>query len=46
MEIDRQRAIKAFQEYTSHYDVADEKVKLKIDRVTVAIAQLDRATAS
>jgi len=31
MEIDRQRAIKAFQEYTSHYDVADEKVKLKID---------------
>ncbi|MDE6363523.1 MAG: HD domain-containing protein [Lachnospiraceae bacterium] len=31
MKIDRQRAIKAFQEYTSHYDVADEKVKLKID---------------
>lgn len=31
MKIDRQRAIKAFQEYVSHYDVADEKVKLKID---------------
>lgn len=31
MKIDRQRAIRAFQEYTSHYDVADEKVKLKID---------------
>ena len=31
MKIDRQRAIRAFQEYTSYYDVADEKVKLKID---------------
>ena len=31
MKIDRQRAIRAFQEYTSRYDVADEKVKLKID---------------
>ena len=31
MKIDRQRAIRAFQEYPSQYDVADEKVKLKID---------------
>lgn len=31
MKIDRQRALRAFQEYTCHYDVADEKVKLKID---------------
>lgn len=31
MKIDRQRALRAFQEYIGHYDVADEKVKLKID---------------
>lgn len=31
MKMNRQRAIKAFQDYTSHYDVNDEKVKLKID---------------
>ena len=31
MKMNRQRAIKAFQDYTSHYDVTDEKVKLKID---------------
>ena len=31
MKIDRQKAINAFQEYTRHYDVTDEKVKLKID---------------
>lgn len=31
MKIDKQKALKAFQEYTTHYDVSDEKVKLKID---------------
>ncbi|MDE7324295.1 MAG: HD domain-containing protein [Lachnospiraceae bacterium] len=31
MKIDRQRALAAFKEYTSNYDVSDEKVKLKID---------------
>ena len=31
MKMNRQRAIKAFQDYTSHYDATDEKVKLKID---------------
>lgn len=31
MKIDRQKALNAFREYTTHYDVSDEKVKLKID---------------
>ena len=31
MNIDRQKALNAFREYTTHYDVSDEKVKLKID---------------
>lgn len=31
MKIDRQKALNAFREYTAHYDVSDEKVKLKID---------------
>lgn len=31
MNIDRQRALAAFEEYTKNYDVSDEKVKLKID---------------
>lgn len=31
MNVDRQKALNAFREYTTHYDVSDEKVKLKID---------------
>ncbi len=31
MNIDRQKALDAFREYTTHYDASDEKVKLKID---------------
>lgn len=31
MKIDRQKALNAFREYTAHYDVSDEKVKLKVD---------------
>lgn len=31
MNIDRKKALDAFREYTTHYDVSDEKVKLKID---------------
>ncbi len=31
MNIDRQKALDAFREYTAHYDASDEKVKLKID---------------
>lgn len=31
MNVDRQKALDAFREYTAHYDAPDEKVKLKID---------------
>ncbi len=31
MNVDRQKALDAFREYTAHYDASDEKVKLKID---------------
>lgn len=31
MKIDRQKALNAFREYTTHYDASDKKVKLKID---------------
>ena len=31
MMIDRQKALAAFEEYTSNYDISDEKVKLKIE---------------
>lgn len=31
MTIDRDKAKKAFEEYISHYDVTDEKIKLKIE---------------
>lgn len=31
MNIDRQKALDAFREYTTQYDASDEKVKLKID---------------
>ena len=31
MNIDRQRALKAFDHYVKNYDVTDEKIKLKID---------------
>lgn len=31
MKIDRQKALNAFREYTTRYDVSDEKVKLKVD---------------
>ncbi|MCR5404204.1 MAG: HDOD domain-containing protein [Butyrivibrio sp.] len=29
--MDRQKAIQAFENYTSHYDTTDIKIKLKID---------------
>ena len=31
MNLDRQKALAAFEEYTSNYDIADEKVRLKIE---------------
>ena len=31
MMIDRQKALAAFEEYTSNYDISDEKVRLKIE---------------
>ena len=31
MNLDRQKALAAFEEYTSNYNIADEKVRLKIE---------------
>lgn len=39
MNIDRKKASDAFREYTSHYDVRDDKVRLKIEH-TWRVAQL------
>ena len=39
MKIDRKRASDAFREYTSHYNVQDDKVRLKIEH-TWRVAQL------
>lgn len=39
MQINREKVIQAFQEYVSHYDMSDGKIKLKIDH-TYRVANL------
>ncbi len=45
MVIDRQRALAAFQEYTGHYDITDEKVRLKIDHTYRVCALCEQIAA-
>lgn len=46
MEINRQRVKDAFAEYTSHYDVSDGKIKLKIDHTYRVAGLCDRIARS
>lgn len=45
MTIDRKKVEDAFKEYTSHYDISDEKIKLKVDH-TYRVAALSERIAN
>lgn len=46
MQIDRKRVMDAFAKYTNHYDVTDEKIKLKIDHTYRVAGLCDRIARS